>query len=78
MISNALFIEVKGVRNSCETIEINSDFKRSNFSNFILVSLISSYKIALFSGKDTCFTNVVKHFVSSCEKSLSLNTSIIP
>ena len=78
IISSALFIDVKGVLNSCDTIDINSDFKRSSFSSFIFVSLISSYKIALSRGRETCFTRVVKHFVSSWAKSVSLKTSIIP
>ena len=31
IISIAFFMAVRGVLNSCETIEINSDFKRSSF-----------------------------------------------
>ena len=53
-IAKAFFIGVNGVLNSCETIEINSDFTRSSFSNSWFFSIISLYKPALFKGRETC------------------------
>ena len=40
-IYRAFLIGVKGVLNSCETMEINSDFTLSNFSNSSFFSMIS-------------------------------------
>ena len=40
-MSKEFFIEVNGVLSSCETIEINSDFRRSKRSSLVFVSINS-------------------------------------
>ena len=61
-----------------EQIEINSDLSCSNFSSFLFVLVISSYKRALSRGSDTCFTRVWKQVKSSLVSLSSLKTSIRP
>ena len=54
IMSIAFLIAVNGVLNSCDTIEINSDFKRSSFCNFLFVAFNSCVKDALCKGIVTC------------------------
>ena len=78
IIFREFFMAVRGVLNSWDTIEINSDLSCSNFSSFLFVLVISSYKRALSRGSDTCFTRVWKQVKSSLVSLSSLKTSIRP
>ena len=61
----AFLIAVSGVLSSCETIDINSDFKRSNFASFRFVAFNSWVNEALCNGIVTCWTSVWKQVASS-------------